>query len=603
MGAREDTVPYDVNDAAGRHVEDEAALECDLLVAGSGAGGMTAALVARSLGLDVLVAEKEPQFGGTTALSGGYLWVPNNHLSHDAGVRDSPEAARAYLQHEAGNHFDADRVDAFLREGPRMVRWVTENSAVRFSAVPAFSDYHPDAPGGTPGGRSILTDPVDARILDRDLPSLRRQRPELTLFGLAIGSGKELWHFYRATQRIGSAAYVARRLARHARDLALHGRGMTLTNGNALAARLYRSLRDRGVPVWLDAPVVRLLLDDGGHGVTGAVVRRAGRDVTVRARRGVVLACGGFPQDVARRVGMYGHAAGTEAHHSSASPANVGDGLRLGEQAGGSAYEGFPNAAAWAPTSLVPRKDGTKAPFPHFIDRGKPGVIAVLRTGKRFVNEANSYHDFVQAMVRACPRGQPAEAFLVVDHRTLRRYGLGYVKPAPLPLGPALRSGYLLRGRTPRALAEAAGIDPDAFEATVAEWNRDVAAGEDRLFRKGSTAYNRFHGDPEVKPHPNLAPVAVAPFYAVRVVPGDIGTFAGLRADAHAQVLDRSGTPIPGLYAVGNDMASVMGGNYPGGGITLGPAMTFGWIAARHAAAGADDGDATPGATTAEKAA
>lgn len=561
----------------------ETAIICDLLVAGSGAGGMAAALAARKQGLEVVVAEKEAVFGGTTALSGGFLWVPNNPVNKAEGVKDTVDAARTYLRHEAGNHFEGPRVEAFLREGPRMVTFMHEHTQVRFAAAPAFSDYHPDAPGGTPGGRSILAEPLDGNVLGNDLPKLRPPRPELTLYGLAIGSGKELWHFYRATRELSSAIYVTKRLAKHGLDLALHQRGMLLTNGNALAARLFRSARDMGVQVWLDSPVKSLLRDDSGR-VTGAVVQTPRGMRRVMARRGVVLACGGFPQDIARRQDLYRHSAADSEHWSAASPGNTGDGIRLGEAVGARLVEDYPNAAAWAPTSLVPRDDGTKGPFPHFVDRGKPGVIAVLRSGKRFVNEANSYHDFVQGMIRACPAGVPAEAFLVVDHRTIRRYGLGHAKPAPLPLGPSIRSGYLIKGDTLAELAANAGINAAALEETVAQWNAYVTQGEDRAFGKGSTAYNRFHGDPEVKPNPCLAPIAKGPFYAVRVVPGDIGTFAGLRTDEHARVLNGDSKPIPGLYAAGNDMASIMGGNYSGGGITLGPAMTFGYIAGRHAA-------------------
>jgi succinate dehydrogenase/fumarate reductase flavoprotein subunit len=564
-------------------LEELEVMTCDLLVAGSGAGGMTSAIVARKNGLDVIVAEKEPVMGGTTALSGGYLWVPNNTINKAAGTKDSVDAARTYLQYEAGNQFDADRVEAFLREGPRMVDFMQENTEVRFDPAIAFSDYHPDAPGGLPGGRSILTRPVRGSMLAEDLGKVRRARPELTLFGLTIGSGKELWHFYRATRKISSAAYVARRLFLHGLDLLTHGRGMLLSNGNALSARLLRTARDLDIPVWLDSPVRSLTRNEEGA-VTGALVRTPQGLRRIVARKGVVLACGGFSQDVERRKSLYPHAAAEGEHVSSASPGNTGDGVRLGQSVGGNVVEGYPNHGAWAPTSLVPRKDGTKGPFPHFIDRGKPGVIAVLRNGRRFVNEANSYHDFVQAMVRATPRESVVEAFLIVDHRTIRRYGLGYVKPAPLPLGPAIRSGYLIRGETLAELARNAGIDASQLDAVVAQWNADLKSGVDSAFGKGSTAYNRFHGDPEVSPNPCMAPIATAPFYAVRVIPGDIGTFTGLRADAKARVLDATMRPVPGLYAAGNDMASVAGGNYVGGGITLGPAMTFGYIAARHAA-------------------
>lgn len=557
-------------------------ITCDLLVAGSGAAGLTAAIVAAKNGLKVIVAEKAPVFGGTTALSGGYLWVPNNRLSKQAGVEDDKAKARAYLQHEAKNHFDPERVDAFLEAGPAMVDFMHDHTQVRFDAAPAFSDYHPDAPGGLPGGRSILTQPVSARILGPDIEKLRPPRDELTLFGLAIGSGKELWHFYRATRRLESMLYVSRRLAKFAFDKMVHGRSMLLTNGNALAARLFGSARDLGVQVWLESPVKSLVRDEAGA-VLGADILTQHGMKRVMARKGVVLACGGFPQDIARRTALYRHPAADGEHVSAACPTDTGDGIRLAESAGAGLAADYPNAGAWAPTSLVLRGDGTKAPFPHFIDRGKPGVIAVTRDGKRFVNEANSYHDFVQAMERATPPGQPAEAFLLCDHATIRKYGLGYVKPFPLPLGSHLRSGYLIAGQTPEELAANAGIDAVQLRATLDRYNRDVPAGVDTEFGRGSTAYNRFHGDSEVRPNPCMAVLASGPFYAVRVIPGSIGTFSGLRTDRHARVLNDAGDIVPGLYAAGNDMASVLGGNYSGGGITLGPGMTFGYIAGLHA--------------------
>ena len=569
--------------ASSKHAIPNETQHCDVLVAGSGASGMVAAIVAAKKGLKVIVAEKEAVFGGTTALSGGYLWVPNNPVSIEAGVKDSKDAALAYMKHESGNHYDAARVDAFLDAGPEMVAFMHAYTQVRFEAAPAFSDYHPDAPGGTPGGRSILTQPVSATILGSDIDKLRPPRPELTLYGLAIGSGKELWHFYRATQRLESFLYVAKRLVKFGFDRSVRGRSMLLTNGNALAARLFRSACELGVPIWLDSPVRTLIRNDRGHVVGAEVLTPKGRR-RVLANKGVVLACGGFPFDFASRQTLYNHCAGESEHWSAASPGNTGDGVRLGESVGGEVVKDYPNAGAWAPTSLVPRKDGTKGPFPHFIDRGKPGVIAVSRAGRRFVNEANSYHDFVQGMECACPSDQPAEAFLIADHRTIRKYGLGHVKPAPLPLQPSIRSGYLMRGNTLAELASVAGIERNAFEETVARWNADVPTGTDTAFGKGSTAYNRFHGDPEVKPNPCLAPIATGPFYAVRVVPGDIGTFAGLKTDEHARVIGPDNTPLKGLYAVGNDMASVLGGNYSGGGITLGPGMTFGYIAGLHAA-------------------
>ena len=572
--------------------------DCDVLVVGTGAGGLSAAVTARKLGLDVLLVEKDAFYGGTTARSGGWLWIPCSPPARRAGIADSIEAARTYLRHEAGNHFDPERVDAFLRHGPAMVDFFERETAMRFVLGPLFADYHPDAPGGTPGGRSICAEPFDARALGAEKARLRPPLREITFLGMMIGTGQELVHFFNATRSPRSAAVVAGLLTRHARDVLRHGRAMRLTNGNALAGRLAKSAFDLGIPLWTSAPARELVVENGG--VRGALVEREGRTVHVRARRGVVLAAGGFPHDTARRRALFRHAPTGAEHWSPAPPANTGDGLRLGEAAGAAIDDRHPNAAAWVPVSLVPWRDGSTGTFPHFVDRSKPGVIAVTAAGTRFVNEANSYHDFVQAMV-AATEGREHAAWFICDHVAQRRYGLGFAKPFPLPLAPYLRSGYLKRGRTWAELAAATGIDAAALERTVAEFNGPARRGEDPQFGRGSTAYNRSLGDPLVEPNPCVAPLERAPFYAVKVVPGDLGTFAGLRGDAHARVLDREGRPIPGLYAAGNDLASIMGGNYPGGGITLGPAMCFGWIAAHHLAgreapSGAATGQEAPAA-------
>ena len=547
--------------------------DCDVLVAGSGAGGLAAAVTARKAGLKVLVAEKEAVFGGTTALSGGWLWIPNHPMQKDIGVADSMQDAATYLLHEAGEHYDAERVDAFLRAAPRMVEYFTRETAVQFDPSATFSDYHPDAPGGRAGGRSIVARAFDGRDLGKKLKWLRPPLPELTVFGIMIGSGAELVHFMRWSKSLQSALFVARRLLGHGAATLAHGRGVRLTNGNALAGRLLKSALDAGVELWSGAPVRELTRD--GDAVTGALVEREGEAVRVRASKGVVLACGGFPQDAARRARLFPHA----EHFSPAPAGNTGDGLRLAQAIGGRLDETLPNAAAWVPVSRVPRGGGAWGLFPHFIDRAKPGVIAVTQKGVRFVNEGNSYHDFVQALLKA---GE-THAWLVTDHRAIRAYGLGFVKPRPLPLGPHLESGYLLRGESIGKLARVAEIDA-RLERTVDEYNEHAKTGADPLFQKGSNAYNRFYGDADIKPNPCVAPLVAPPFYAVRVEIGDLGTYAGILTNGHAQVLDEHKRPIPGLYAAGNDALSIMGGNYPGPGITLGPAMTFGWLAGRHLA-------------------
>ncbi|MCK1736036.1 FAD-dependent oxidoreductase [Bradyrhizobium sp. 138] len=564
--------------------------ECDVLVAGSGCSGMSAAITARHRGLDVLIVEKEPRFGGTTARSGGWLWIPGTSLAKAYGIEETPEQARIYLRHEAGNNYDAARVDAFLSAGPEAVDFFTNKTALRFDMPLVFPDYHAEAPGGAQGGRSMVTRPFDGRELGDLVKSLGMPLPELTVFGMMLGSGKEIIHFMRVTKSLTSAVYVARRLSRHLMDVLRYGRGMTLTNGNALAGRLAKSALDLKIPMWLSAPVRELTVENGA--VTGAIVVREGREVRVRARQGVVLACGGFPHDVERRKKMFPHAPTGNEHFSPGPTGNTGDGLRLAERAGGHVEDRLPNAAAWVPVSLTTRKDGSKGVMPHFIDRAKPGVIAVMRDGRRFANEGNSYHDFVQAMVKVSKPGEEIAAYLVCDHKTLRKYGLGCVPPFPMPLGHHLQTGYLMRGDTLEALAAKAGIDAKAFAETVRQFNATAPLGHDAAFGKGSKAYNRYQGDALHGPNPCVAPIENGPFYAIKMVVGDLGTYAGIVTDENARALDAEGRVIPGLYAAGNDMASIMGGNYPGAGITLGPALTFGYIAGRHLADSAARRDA-----------
>lgn len=556
-------------------------VECDVLVIGSGASGMAAAIVARHHGLDVLVVEKAALFGGTTAVSGGWLWVPGNRLAAAQGIADNADAARTYLRQEAGEHFDGERVDAFLLNAPRMIEFFARNTAVRFVCPPAAPDYHAESPGGVKAGRSLMVEPMDGRSLGSYLNSIRPPLPELTVLGMMLGSGRDVIHFMRATRSVVSAAYVARRLAGHALDVLRHGRGMSLSNGNALAGRLARSALDLGIPVWLSSPARELVATDGA--ISGAQIERDGHPVHVRARRGVVLACGGFSHDDVRRKALFPLLAGGNAYASPVPRENTGDGLRMAESQGGAIDDTLPQAAAWVPVSLVPRADGTKGPFPHFIDRAKPGVIAVTRRGRRFVDEASSYHDFVCALAKNRD-GDDASAFLVCDHRTIRRYGLGAVRPAPFRLTRHLRSGYLLSGGSLDALAACAGIDPKEFAATVRRFNADARDGRDSQFNKGGTQYGRHMGDALHDPHPCIAPIEEPPFFAVRIVAGDLGTFAGVKTDDYARVLRQDGRIVPGLYAVGNDMASVMGGGYPGAGAMLGAAMTFGFVAGCHLA-------------------
>jgi len=559
-------------------------IECDVLVAGSGAGGLSAAVTAATLGLNVIVVEKEPVFGGTTAWSGGWLWIPRNPLAVEAGIVEDIEGPRTYLKHELGEQYDAARVDAFLVHGPRMVEFFRSKTAVAWIDGNAIPDFHGTSPGAREGGRSVCAAPFDGRELGRDLAKLRPPLDLIAPWGIGIASGADLRHFLNAMRSLRSFGYVTRRVLTHWKDRLLRGDGMHRVNGNALVGRLLKSALDLGVSMRTQSPVRRLVIENGR--VTGAVVGSADGDVEIDARRGVILACGGFAHDTARKRALFTHAPTGEEHWSAAIPAATGDGLRLGESAGGVVDTTLRGNAGWAPVSRVPRRDGTTGTFPHLIERAKPGIIAVTRDGERFVDEAGSYYDFMDALFKAVPSGDAVEAWLVCDRRFIRRYGLGHARPAPLPLLPSLRSGYLKRGRTIAELAQACGIDAAALDATVTRYNESAREGCDPEFGRGNTPYDRAGGDTTQAPNPCVAPIERGPFYAVKVVPGSLGTFAGLKTDAAARVLDAGGRPIPGLYACGNDMNSVMGGSYPSGGITLGPAMTFGYIAA-HDAAGA----------------
>jgi succinate dehydrogenase/fumarate reductase flavoprotein subunit len=555
----------------------------DVVVVGSGAAGMTAALTAHKAGLSVLIVEKEPVFGGTSARSGGWLWIPGNPLAAREGLSDNLDDARAYLNSEAGNYFNPRNVDAFLEHGPGMVAFLERETSVRFFLGREFPDYHSEVQGASQGGRSIGTEPFDGRMLGPRIDQLRRPLKETTFLGMSIGSGTEIRHFFNVTRSIVSAAYVAKILARYAWDVARYRRGTRLTNGNALIARLAKSVFDLGIPLWLSCPATDLIRDKDGA-VRGVLVERDGRPVRIEAGRGVVLAAGGFSHDSARARTHYPAFGRARELLSPTAPGATGDGLRLGESAGGLVDRALANPAAWAPVSIVRRRDGSSGIFPHFVDRPKPGIIAVTTLGRRFVNEANSYHDFVAALLRECMQCDEDAGYLICDHAALRRYGIGFVKPFPVPFRHHIRSGYLLRDSTIEGLARQIGIAPEKLGRTVAEYNDHARRGEDPLFGKGSTAYNRFLGDPGHQPNPCVAPIDAAPFYAVKVLPANIGTYAGLKTDQYARVLSEQGQPVTGLYAAGCDAVSIMGGNYPGGGINLGPGMTFGFIAARHLA-------------------
>lgn len=563
-------------------------MDCDLLVIGSGASGLAASVTAAWHGLKVIVVEKDAVFGGATAWSGGWMWVPGNPLAKRAGIDEDPQQPRRYLRNELGRRYDPERVDAFLDNCPHMVSFFETNTSLQFVDGNGIPDVHGQVDGAATQGHQVIAAPYDGRQVGPLIKRLRKTMRETSFMGMPIMAGKDLMAFLSMTRSLKSFLHVTRRVTRHLIDLALYGRAMQLVNGVALVARLAKSAEDLGVTLMASAPAKRLVFE--GRAVSGAVVSTAGGEVTIRAKRGVVLAAGGFPNDVARRKALFPRTPTGQEHLTLPPESCSGDGVSLGESAGGCLVTDVASAAAWAPVSKVQHADGSIGHFPHIIDRGKPGIIGVLSNGKRFVNEADGYYDYTAAMVAAAPEGEEVASWLICDRRFLRRYGLGYARPFPVPVGPLVRSGYLQRAPTIEALAKNCGIAADALAATVKAFNDHARRGEDPEFGRGTTPYNRKAGDPLHKGlNPCVAPIEHGPFYAVKVFPGSFGTFAGLNTNGSAQVLDHAGKSIAGLYAVGTDMASVMGGFYPSGGINLGPAMTFGYIAGCHAAMAMDD--------------
>jgi succinate dehydrogenase/fumarate reductase flavoprotein subunit len=557
-------------------------IDCDVLIVGSGAAGLSAAVTAAWHGQKVIVVEKDAVFGGATAWSGGWAWVPCNPLAKRAGIIEDVELPRTYLKHELGERYDPAMIDAFLEAGPRMVAFFERHTRLQFADGNAIADIHGDTPGAGTGGRSVIAAPYNGREVGKLLKRLRKTMRETSFMGMPIMAGPDLAAFLNLTRSLPAAWHVTKRFGRHLIDLALHGRALQLVNGVALVARLAKSAEDLGVLLWESAPVTSLTQDEAG--VTGAVVKTARGDIRIRARKAVVLAAGGFANDIERRKALFPRTP-TGHEHLALPPLGVnGDGLTLGESAGGQINSDLHSTVAWAPVSRVTHSDGSIGHFPHIIERAKPGIIGVLSNGQRFVNEANGYYDYVTAMVEQAPAGEPVASWLICTHDFQRRYGLGISRPFPIPVGPFIQSGYLKSAYTLEGLARVCGIDAKGLQTTVDDYNRHAQTGQDPQFGRGSTPYNRKQGDPRHKPNPCVAPISKGPFYAVKVEPGCFGTFAGLKTNEHAQVLNADGQAIKGLYAAGTDMASIMGGYYPAGGINLGPALTFGYIAGRHMA-------------------
>jgi hypothetical protein len=518
--------------------------------------------------------------GGTTSWSGGMVWIPANSKMKQVGLDDSLSDAADYLASTVPEIENADLRDTFLKRGPEAVEYLQANTEVQLQPVKAYPDYYPEKPGATVGGRVLEPVTFDGARLGANFARLRPPLPEFTLFGGMMVNRLDIPHLRKFGRSFRSTLRSLRLVSQYALQRLRAPRGTTLHLGNALAARLYVSLLARNIDIWFGASVEHLLVED--HAVRGVGVADSLGSRPITARKGVVLATGGFSHDQELRERTFPSAAGAV---SAASPAGTGDGLRIATAVGARVGTAVATPAYWVPASRFQRADGSAGVFPHTVtDRAKPGVIAVNGHGKRFVNEALSYHEFVLAMLRDGNDAASRSFYLVCDRHFLWTYGLGRIRPFTLRLRRYVTSGELIEAPGIEALADLIGVERSALATTVERYNTHAQVGLDPEFGRGTTIYQRHLGDAGHRPNPCVAPIERPPFYAMRIYPADLGTAIGLRTDCHARVLRNNGTVIAGLYACGNDMGSIMNGNYPGPGITLGPALTFGYIAGRHLA-------------------
>ncbi|MDX2693896.1 3-oxosteroid 1-dehydrogenase [Streptomyces ipomoeae] len=545
----------------------------DVVVIGSGAAGMTAALTAAKQGLSCVVVEKAPTFGGSAARSGAGIWLPNNSVIKAAGVPDTPAKAAQYLAAVVGDDVPADRQKAFLDNGPAMLSFVMANSPLGFRWMEGYSDYYPELPGGLPNGRSIEPDQFDGNLLGDELARLNP--PYLAVpAGMVVFSADYKWLALTAVSAKGLA--VATECLARGTKAALLGQ-KPLTMGQALAGGLRAGLLAAGVPVWLDTPLTELYVEGGA--VTGAVVTRDGAPGLVRARRGVVVGSGGFEHNAAMRAQYQEQPIGTE--WTVGAKENTGDGIRAGQRLG--AATDLMDDAWWGPA--VPTPD---QPWFCLAERTLPGGLLVNAAGARFVNEGAPYSDVVHVMYeRDTASASHIPAWLIVDQNYRNRYLFKDIAPTfPFP-DEWYDAGAVHKAWTLDALATAIGVPAAALRSTVDRFNSLARQGKDTDFGRGDSAYDHYYTDPSVQPNSCLAPLWLPPYYALRIVPGDLGTKGGLLTDARARVLRPDGSVIPGLYAAGNASAAVMGRSYAGAGSTIGPAMTFGYVAAMDIARGA----------------
>lgn len=564
----------------------------DLIVVGAGGAGLTAALCAAIDGARVLLVERTAQVGGTTALSGGTTWVPLTHHAATVNPHDSRAAVERYLDLAVGDRAPRALRQAFIRHGAEAVAHIEAHSEVRWRACARHPDYLSELEGSTVCGRALEPLPFDGRQLGALFALLRAPIPEFTVLGGMMVDRTDINHLLGMKRSLRSARHAARLLGRHALDRMRHPRGTRLVMGNALVGRLLLSLsRQAGAHLAVGTELVELHRQGGSGRIEAVTVKQGGQRLRLGTRCGVILASGGFNRHPGRRAALL---PGIDAAWCPGAPGHTGRAQDAAEAVEAvSGPEGL-SPAFWAPVSRRRRADGSEAVFPHFLmDRAKPGFISVNARGERFVDESTSYHLFGLAMQRS--ENQATPAWLVCDQRALQAYGIGMVRPGGQGLAPFQYDGYLISAPTLAELAGRIGVPPQALQATVARFNTLAARGEDLDFGRGVTAYQRNMGDATWRgPNPNLGPLEQAPFHAVQLWPGDIGAATGLQTDANARVLAASGEAIAGLWAVGNDMHSLMGGVYTGPGITIGPGVVFAWLASRDALSARSAATASP---------
>ena len=546
-------------------------MDVDILVVGSGAGGLTAAITASEQGGDVLVVEKSDMYGGTSATSGGGIWIPCNHLMKDHGQSDTPEAALTYMKACIGDAVSEDRLQAYVEKAPEMLKYMEDKSDVKFVSTP-YADYLTENPGSKDGWRTLDPVPMSATKLGKEFLNMRPPHPQ-TIFGgftITVNEAKIIITRAKGWQWIMAKLAIAYRLDIPMRMKSKRHRRLCL--GNALVGRCLTSAFKRNIPIWRSSPMKSLVTKDGV--VTGAIVTKDGKDIQINTRKGVILAAGGFEHNAEMRSE---HLPGPTNTEWSATPGqNTGDAHKAAEAAGAALT--LMDAAWWGPSVRVPGRDRSRI---LFAERALPGIYIVNEKGERFLNEAASYDEVGREL-----QAYPETSWVIFDRRAREKYGIGPLYPtavAPdMKWNDALKS-VVKKADTIAELAAQMGVDAAGLETTVAKVAKYSESGVDEDYGSGSTDYDRYYGDPSISPNPCLAPLAKAPFYAFPVRPGDIGTKGGVDVDANAQALTESGKPIAGLYATGNVASSVMGRTYPGAGSTIGPAMTFGYVAAKHA--------------------